>query len=462
MVWMVRQMVGITVLSIWVTGFLFSAGYGAEAISTEVVRLNLSESIRMALSQSPEIRGAKEKVQVAEGRVDEAKSGFYPRMNFTNIAGIVPRARGDVVFSPDSTEDFNGLGPFTKGELEIIQPLYTFGKLTNSLMAAVQGIIAEQAGQEKTTNEVIMQIKELYYSLLLARQVHESLGEVKRGFEDAVEQAQERLRTKKGEITQRDILKLKFGLAETTREFQEVEKNIRITRAALQKTIGLPPTIDFDITDTSLEVEPFDLKPLEEYIDLIFQHRPEWKQVEAGVASRKALLEAEKSNFYPTFFLAGGVEYAVAPNRDKQTNPFVQDEFNFLRGGFALGLRWNLNFLTTKAKVRQAEAELAKAENDLVNARLGLPLEVTRAYLDVQTAQKKIEVTLEGRRAARSLLVLTLTNFKLGIGEAKELFEALGIFARATTTYFQAVHGLNLALARLSLAVGQEITTLQY
>jgi outer membrane protein TolC len=435
--------------------------YGAESTS-EKVRLNLSESIRMALSQSPEIQGALQKVQVSEGKVAEAKSGFFPRMTFTNIAGIVPRARGDVVFSPDSTDDFNGLGPFTRGELEIIQPLFTFGKLTNSLLAATQGVVAERAGQEKTVNQVIMEVKELYYSLLLTRHIHETIGEVKQGFAEAVEQVEERLKTKKGKVTQLDLLKLKIGLSGTTKEFQEVEKNIALTRAALQRALGLPPAIDFDITDMRLEVTPFELKPLEDYINLIFQHRPEWKQVEAGVTSRKALLEAEKSNYYPTFFLAGGVQYGVAPNRDRQTNPFVNDEFNFFRGGFALGLRWDLNFLTTKAKIHQAEAELAKVQDDLDNARLGLPLEVTRAYLDVKTAHENIETASEGRKASRSLLLLTLTNFKLGIGDPKDLFEALALFARMSSTYYQAIHTLNLALARLSFAVGQEVTSLQY
>ncbi|RMF88161.1 MAG: TolC family protein [Nitrospinota bacterium] len=474
---MMRQRRGNTIMSMVVLLFLvgYRAGlvYGtsplrstpSEEPSTPApVRLTLSESIRMALDRSPEIRGAQQKVEAAEAQVAEAKSGFYPRTNFTNIFGLVPRARGDVFFSPDAGDIviFSGLGPFSKGDLEIVQPLYTFGKLTNSLLAAEKGVISEQAGEEKTANAVIMQVKELYYSLLLTRHIADVLSEVKKGFEEAIKEVRKRLREKKGKVSQLDLLKLKVGLAGTTKELQEVEKNVAVTRAALQRTIGLPPTVDFDIADTRLKPEKFDLKALQDYIQLTFQHRPEWKQVQAGVESRKALLEAEKSNYYPTFFLAGGLQYAIAPNRDDQDNPFVYDEFNYLRGGFALGLRWNLNFLTTKARVRKAEAELAKVQNDLENARLGLPLEVTRAYLEVKAAQEELDAASDGRRAGRSLLVLTFTNFKLGIGEAKDLFEALAIFARTTTTYYQAVHALNLALARLSNAVGKEVTTLQY
>jgi hypothetical protein len=55
-----------------------------------------------------------------------------------------------------------------------------------------------------------------------------------------------------------------------------------------------------------------------------------------------------------------------------------------------------------------------------------------------------------------------LTNFRLGVGEGKDVFESLGLYSRVVGDYYTAVRNYNIAAARLSQATGQEITTLAY
>jgi outer membrane protein TolC len=190
--------------------------------------------------------------------------------------------------------------------------------------------------------------------------------------------------------------------------------------------------------------------------------RPELVQLEAGLAARQARLEAARGAYYPSIFLAGGFEYSVAPNRDDQESPFARD-FNFFRGpGIALGLRWQLDFWSTQAKVAERAAELNKVQMQKVSATSGIALDIQRRYWEVEEFRNKVKAAQQSRKAARALLVTTLANFKLGVGEAKEVFEGLGLYTRMVSDYYTTIRDFNIAAARLTQATGREITTLSY
>src|SRR5262249_3606855 len=153
-----------------------------------------------------------------------------------------------------------------------------------------------------------------------------------------------------GTVTQQDVLKLRIGLSGVTKETFTLDRAVIVTREALMRQLGLPLAGNFDIADTGLEPIEVELRPLDVYLAQAAQNRPELAQLEAGLAARQARLEATRSTYYPSVFVAGAVRYAVAPNRDNQDNPFVKDDFNYFDGGLALGLRWKMDFWMTRAK----------------------------------------------------------------------------------------------------------------
>ena len=305
-------------------------------------------------------------------------------------------------------------------------------------------------------------VKQLYNNLIFTREVFSIVKEVKTNFEKALKTAEERLESGSGRITQSDILKLKVGLAETRKEYEKLKNATETISFALKRELGLNRDVDFDIKTESLEADTVDLEDLEEYISMAFKNRPEWRQIEAGIAAKRALLQTKKSDLYPTFFLGGGINYAVAPNRTDQKNPFVRDDFNYFEAGLALGMRWLFNFSATSARIRSARAELNMTLEQKKTAALGFPVEVRKAYTDIIENKARINISQDGRKAARSLMVLSLTNFEFGIGEAKDLFEALFIYTKSVSSYLEAVRSYNLSLAKLSLVVGKEITGLKY
>jgi outer membrane protein len=439
--------------------FLMIVHLTCGAVAAQGVRWTLEQCLDRALSHNPEVSEAVAERRIAESQLSQAKAGRLPQVTYTSVNGIVNAARGDAVNGRTDNDD---LGPFTMGELKIIQPLYTFGRLQNEIRAATMGVETKHAATKKVRDMVVTMVKELYYNLLLSRQIQALLTEVQEQFTKALETAEQRLEAGESAITQQDILKLRIGLAGVTKETYTLERAIAVTKEALLYQLGLSLKADFDIADTGLEPVMLQLQPLNVYLEQAEKNRPELAQLEAGLVARQARLQAARSAYYPALFVAGTVRYAAAPNRDDQNNPFVRDDFNFFQAGMALGLRWKLDFWMTHAKEAERLAELAKTEIQKENATQGIEVDIKRRYLEVQETQQKIEAAQTARRAARALLVTTLANFSLGVGEGKDVFDNLGLYTRMASDYYTAVRDYNIAAARLSQATGQEATTLSY
>ena len=86
-----------------------------------------------------------------------------------------------------------------------------------------------------------------------------------------------------------------------------------------------------------------------------------------------------------------------------------------------------------------------------------IPLQVRKARIEVEEARKSIDATREGYLNARKWLVAAVANFDLGIGEAKDVADALATYARLRADHFRSIYNFNLALANLDHATGRDL-----
>jgi outer membrane protein TolC len=415
----------------------------------------LEQMLERALETSPDVHEALANETVAASQLGRAKAGQLPTASFTGIVSPITAASGNAV---DGDTDSDDIGIFSKGDLKIIQPLYTFGRLRNEIRAARQGLLASEAATQKSRHAIIFAIKELYYNLLLSYQIKDLLDDSQENFTTAMETVEERLENDEGNATEQDLLRLRIGVASIQQEQATIEQGIAVTGSALKRQLRIPFQTPFQLASTQLNTVNVKLQPLEHYLSQVDQYRPELAQIEAGLAARQARLEAARSQYYPAIFLAGGFEYSVAPNRDDQDSPFAND-YNFFKGpGVALGLNWQLDFWQTRAKVAERVAEVQQLTAQQDAAVSGIALDVERRYLEVKEFEQKVESAQEARKAARALLVTTLANFQIGVGEGKDVFEGLGLYTRIVGDYYKTLRNFNIAAARLTQATGQEVT----
>ena len=77
-------------------------------------------------------------------------------------------------------------------------------------------------------------------------------------------------------------------------------------------------------------------------------------------------------------------------------------------------------------------------------------LALKTGYLKAVETRKKLNLARENRKITLALLVSEVANYDFGIGDPEELFEALIIYTRVLSGYYDSVYNFNLAVADLN------------
>lgn len=444
------------IIFIYILGTILSGSSTASAQIADKISLNLDECIQMALKENQRIQASHYRYLSQQTEFEETKSKIFPKIELTDLFGVVPEARGDATFSPNSDTDYTNLGPFNQLKISFQQPIYSFGRFTQLFKAAETKLSIALAEQNATQQEIIYLVKKLYYSILLTQQLEKFLGEIKDKFQEGLDKAEKRYQDNDPAINQADILKLKIGLAKIKSNHFKINQNLQLSYDSLQSTLGINHQVPFQITDQYLKPEKFQIKPMKEYLKIAFSHNEEWKKLQAGLIAKKSLLEATQKEYLPIFFIGGEFKYAVAPNRDDQTNPFVHDDFNTLTGGAALGFKWDWEFSRAK-KIQRLQYEYEELLALEKEALENLPMKFQNSYNEILANKTHMELMQESRKAGRALLMLANANFQMGLGEGKELFEALSNYTSTASEYYQAIYEYNLSVGKFSQQIGYEV-----
>lgn len=427
----------------------------AEPQSSKLI-LSLDDCIRIALKTAPELGESQADVEQATSKLDEAKSYRYPQLEIKSLVGPAPGARRNELFATDKTFEFKELTWFASTDATLIQPLWTFGKISENMKAATHGIEVDKSRKEQRANEIVLKVKEYYYGLLLAREMKELIQEVQESLSKARTTAQKLLDQGSDSVDEMDVYKLDAFSGEVAKFLAEAKKGEHLALAAMRTRLGLPADSLLEISSERLTMDANPAPEYDTFLEKARAQRPEYKQVAEGLKARSALVEAAKANYYPDIFLGGMVSWAYAGSRDRIDNPYITDQFKHIYGGVALGVRWKLDFGITGAKVANEQAQYNRLLSTKEFADANIPLQIRKFYLEMKEAENSVVATKQAYSNAKKWAVTAMANFDFGVGPAKEIFDALQAYARMRAEYFQSIYNYRIARANLDYASGAQ------
>jgi outer membrane protein len=228
----------------------------------------------------------------------------------------------------------------------------------------------------------------------------------------------------------------------------------KISMDSLRALTGTGTEAVLEVAEDSLEPVPLPEATLKDYQSKAIGGRPEMAQLEAGFRARRALVEAKKAEMYPDIYagIVGTLSYAS--RRDELKNPYVYDPFNSVAATPVLGMRWDVVLDVVPAHVAQAQAEMEALNFKHQSAMIGIPLEVSEAYTQMQSLYRGQQELAKGAAAARRWMVSSYADFSAGLEKADKVAEALKTYALTQAEYLQTVNDYNLVVARLSRVTG--------
>lgn len=426
--------------------------------------LDLATAQALAIARSDEVAIRKSEVLAAEADVAVAKSiNFVPEFGLLFLGGIVPGARLVPGTNPnDMTQIATGtnrgltdLGVFGRVEVNVVQPIYTFGRIGAAGDAARAGLAARQQLVQEKVNAVRQQTLQLVMAATLTRRLLGIVGDVETAMKDVDARMAQSLKDNDGEVTTEDRYRLELFRSDLFQRKADAQRAQRLSRAALSILIVIPEP------ELRLKEDPFP-EPGEVAVpDVIAarleaeKDRPDLRALDKAIEAKQAEVHAAWAEQFPQFFIAGQFAYSKAPGRDIVTNPYVGDYFNALTAGAAIGFRQNLSFYVLATKVDKAEAELRTLRRQREGAAHGVDLEVEQAHADLVAAIAKRKATRAALSAGKSWFRSAGLNFAVGVGDAKSVVDAYTGYAKSQLDDAQATYDLLVAQGRLNQVLGR-------
>jgi outer membrane protein TolC len=382
----------------------------------------------------------------------EAKvfSGFVPDAKLTDERDV----NSYRAFDLESNFSFDRLGPFVRAQIEVVQPLWTFGKITAYQDAAQRGFTLADAELRKRQNEMRLLIKRAYYTLLLSNESLQTLEEVGDRLSDAADKVEDLLLQDAENVSEVDRLKIKVFEADVRNRRIDAERGRRISKTVLSDLLGL--TGDWNLAEQKLEPEQVVGLARADVVSAALRARPDLQQLQALIEIKEAEVRVERASLFPTVFLGGQMNYAYTPGRTDVNNPYLVDDFNKWDLGAVLGMRLDLGFHRTLNKVEVKRAELDRLKAQQAQLTLKVKLDAERLYEEASGAASGIGINEDGLRAARSWLTSSGLAFNLGTAETKEILESFAAYFKARADLVRSIYSLNMALSELSEAAGKE------
>lgn len=427
----------------------------SDALGQDVPKLfTVAQALEFASKHSPLVMAAKAGTEALEAKLREADFAAWPHASFKALFAPMARQYGDAV---RGGTDLGEWGIFAYTEVVGTLPIYTFGKVGYLKEAARWGVDVGKAREAIAVAEVAFRVKRGFEGLALAIELAEVIKEGKEYLEKARKHLEELEASDDPSYDPVDRMKLRVYETDVLDRELRVQRQAQLAKALLRMTLGIEPTkpVEFAIT-APRPIAPAELS-LEEAVRLALEKRPELVAMRHGIKGREAEVAARRAAFFPNVFLLGQFKYGYSNVADPQASPFANDPFNTYTAGGGLGIEMDLEFGQKSALLRQAEAELAKMQEELREAENAVRVEVERLFLEMRDAKRLVAEYEEAVSAARGWVIAKTDLYENDLCGINEVLDGLVQFFRVRLEALQAIHDYNVAVASLERAVGTEL-----
>lgn len=424
----------------------------AAPLAAAPVRLSLEQAIQRA-AQNPLARAAREQRRAAEAQAAEARGARFPRVLVTGFVAPSPDiqcANPECTATSPREVQLDVAGVFGGARLEVVQPVFTFGKLDAAIAATARAVDVQAALSDAVQEDVALETARAYFGLGFAREIAAMLEEGAEQIHEGKQKLVARLERGEPEVTVQDRLRLETLEAELEIRASQVREKEAIALAALRALTGEPAA---DAELGAFEPVEIELALIDGYLTQARATRAELRAARHGVLALADRADLEQARWFPDLLLAGGASLTRATGVDDAPSAFANDPFNATRAELALLLRWSFD-ASQAARVARARADQSRAEALVEVAERGAEFKVREAYRQALEARARLQAARRGAKSARGWVASVAQADAVGAGSTKDLADAYLAYFTLQSRSIESTYEWNVAIAALGRAAG--------
>lgn len=403
--------------------------------------LSLKDALNYAIQNNTTVRKAKLDIDNGKYKTEEIRAQALPQV--TGNAGLTYNAIvGQLVVGPDLSFPMGRTWNANAG-VQLSQQLFNQTVFTG-LKAAKTSESYYNLNSQLTDEQIIEQVANNYYQVLVNRQqlnvIDTNIKNVK-----VVEKIISN-QYKNGLAKKIDVDRISVNLTNLQNKRDQTQNAVTQLENQLKYSMGMPVEMPLTLPPTELNNMPT-LPALAESLDL--SERTEMRlldvQKELYTLQRKAYL----SEYYPSLSLAANYSYTGQ-----------SDKFDLLKSkgsafwydASAIGVTLKVpifNGFATRARVRQADIDIKKADEDKRQAKNTLNTAYENTKIQLKNSLSTINSQRQNVILAQEIYKSTQNNYNNGLAVLTDLLDTETALTEAQNSYTQAL--LNYKIAEIQL-----------
>ncbi len=401
----------------------------------------LERALEQALAHNPDANLARQRIAAAQAGLQQADAAFWPQvqlqssyvrtdnpmMAFGSI--LNQRAFSSSLNFNDvpAVDDWNARGVLTV-------PLYAGGQNKAGHEAAKANTLAAREDSDAVRNALGFEVACAFHTILKTRQFIAAAEAAVNDFEQNLAIAKKRLDG--GTLLKSDVLDIEVRLAQAREDLVRARNSNILANRVLRNLLGIEEG-DFAVADQAPAVTAPDSRD--------FSRRPELAAARQRERAAQEQAHGAHSGYKPRLNAFGSLDYDYG-------TVFNHNGQSYTAGAM---VQWNVwDGKLTRAKVREAEANVQSAREEQRKLRLALDLEVERAQLELQTANERLSVTRQVVAQAAESASLTRARFEQGMALSTQVIDAETALVAARVRHAEADADQRIAVAAVRKALG--------
>jgi len=392
---------------------------GFSQLQAQKKSLPLDEAVRMAVTSSNRAVLADTRVNTANFGTQSTKMNQYPDLKISGQYLRLANADVNLKSSGESSDGENtGEGASSPkvnqlifGQASLSMPIFSGGKLRNSIKASENMYKSEQANAAHSKEEIAMQVVQYYADLYKVQKSIELLRE-------SLKSSQQRVTDftnmeENGLIARNDLLKAQLTQSRIQLSLDEAEKNERVINYYLVTLLKLPAGTQLEVSPENVSQDIFGMTLNSE--EQALQSRKDLEALEFAKKASEAQVKVAKADYYPSLALTGG--YVAL---DLENVVRVENAMNV-----GVGISYNLSSIFKNGKnVKAAKSRTSELEQQHAILSDQIKEEVVKSSEDYELSLKQDKVYNEAVGQADENFRIVKDKYDNGLVDTNDLLEA--------------------------------------
>ena len=372
---------------------LATAMPGQQADSNPPRSITLDKAVELALRHNHEVRISTFKIEEDQQAKEVARSAYFPVLSnestllhvtdsqFIEIPagglGVVDNiaipARPLILNQGGQTFETSGTG--------LVQPLTQLFKIKAGNDVARAEVEASRRRTQTVENEVALKVRQLYYKILVVQSQQRAIEAKMRAIDHLQSERVEQV--KYGSTLEADLIDTRAQSLQAKQELLTSELQLSDLRMQFNDVLGLPIKAEMTL-DPNLP-PPSSACAREQCVGVALGANPEVSEARAVVEKAAAGVREAKREYIPDVDAFARYSY--------------QNDVPFLARNFgSFGLRFSYDIFDggkKRAMVRERDAQLAQAKENLARISDQVEVRVQTAYNKLERTRQMVEVSQE-------------------------------------------------------------------